>query len=83
MIDMMGNMRNAMNFMSQYQEMRRDPRGFFSKQYNINIPENVDVNSSDAITQYILDSGIRTQQDYNNANQIRNNPMAQRMFGMN
>ena len=83
---MAGNMRDlyqfANQFKQQYQMMRQDPRKFFAENYNINIPEDVDINDSNAITQYMLNNGYKTQQEYNNLQTARNNPIFQRMFNM-
>lgn len=85
-IDMAGNMRDffqfANQFKQQYQMMRQDPRRYFADNYNINIPDDVDVSDSNAITQYMLNNGHKTQQEYNKLQSVRNNPIFQMMFNM-
>lgn len=73
---------NIFQFFSDYQQLRQNPRQFFSQRHNINIPENVNVNDSNEIIQYMINNGYKTQQDYNNVQSIKNNPMFQRMFNM-
>lgn len=77
MIDMAGNINDIMN-MYQQMKMSKNPVDFFAKRFNI--PQNM--NDPNAIIQHLLDSGQVSQAQVNNAMQMRNNPMIQKMFGM-
>ena len=82
MSDMVDGMRGAMNLMNQYQQMRQNPRKFFTEVCGVNIPDNVNVNDPNAIAQYVLNSGIKTQQEYNQVSMLRGNPFLQKMFNI-
>ena len=71
-IDMAGNINDLMNL---YQQMRADPRKFF------NLPQDVDVNSPEGIVQYLLNTGRISQAQVNNAMNMRNSPLVQRLMG--
>ena len=69
---MAGNINDLMNL---YQQMRSDPRKFF------NLPQGVDTNSPEGIVQYLLNTGKISQAQVNNAMNMRNSPIVQRLMG--
>lgn len=73
---------NVMQLMNDYQMLRKDPRQFFSQKHNINIPDDINTNDSNAIIQYMLNNGYKTQQEFNYVQSAKNNPMIQRMFNI-
>lgn len=74
---MAGNLNDLMNM---YQQLRSNPAQLLARKYNI--PQNVNLNDPNEITQHLLNTGQITQEQYNNANNMRNNPMIQRMFNI-
>lgn len=74
---MTGNLNDMMNM---YQQMRSNPQQFLARRFNI--PQNVNLNDPNAITQHLMNTGQITQEQYNNANNMRNNPMIQRLFNI-
>lgn len=74
---MAGNLNDLMNM---YQQLRSNPMQMLARRYNI--PQNINLNDPNAITQHLLNTGQITQEQYNNANNMRNNPMIQRMFNI-
>ena len=76
-IDMAGNLNDMMNM---YQQMRGNPQQFLARKFNL--PQNINPNDPSAITQHLLNTGQITQEQYNNANNMRNNPMIQRLFNI-
>ena len=77
MIDMAGNLNDLMNM---YQQLRSNPMQLLARRFNI--PQNINLNDPNAITQHLLNTGQVTQEQYNNANNMRNNPMIKRMFNL-
>lgn len=75
MIDMAGNLNDLMNM---YQQLRTNPAQILSRRFNI--PQNLNLNDPNEITQHLLNTGQITQEQYNNANNMRNNPLIQNMF---
>jgi len=71
-IDMAGNLNDLMNL---YQQMKSDPRKFF------NLPQDVDVTNPEGIIQYLLNTGKVSQEQVNNAMNMRNSPIVQRLMG--
>lgn len=71
-IDMAGNLNDLMNL---YQQMKSDPRKFF------NLPQDVDVTNPEGIIQYLLNTGRISQAQVNNAMNMRNSPIVQRLMG--
>jgi len=71
-IDMAGNINDLMNL---YQQMKSDPRKFF------NLPQDVDVTNPEGIIQYLLNTGRISQAQVNNAMNMRNSPLVQRLMG--
>lgn len=76
-IDMLGNMNDIMNM---YQQLRTNPAQILSRRYNI--PQNLNLNDPNEITQYLLNTGQVTQEQYNNANSMRNNPIIRKIFNL-
>lgn len=74
---MAGNLKDLMNM---YQQLRTNPAQILSRRYNI--PQNLNLNDPNEITQHLLNTGQVTQEQYNNANNMRNNPMIKRMFNI-
>jgi len=62
-------MNNPMEFMNMYQQFRQNPIGLLSRRFNL--PQNI--NDPQAIVQHLLNTGQISQQDVNNAMQMRNN----------
>ena len=69
---MAGNLNDLMNL---YQQMKSDPRKFF------NLPQDVDVTNPEGIIQYLLNTGKVSQEQVNNAMNMRNSPIVQRLMG--
>lgn len=74
---MAGNLNDLMNM---YQQLRSNPMQLLARRFNI--PQNINLNDPNAITQHLLNTGQVTQEQYNNANNMRNNPMIKRMFNI-
>lgn len=74
---MAGNLNDLMNM---YQQLRSNPAQFLARRFNI--PQNVNLNDPNEITQHLLNTGQITQEQYNNANNMRNNPIIQKMFNI-
>ena len=74
---MAGNLNDLMNM---YQQLRSNPMQMLARRFNI--PQNINLNDPNAITQHLLNTGQITQEQYNNANNMRNNPMIKKMFNM-
>lgn len=74
---MAGNLNDLMNM---YQQLRSNPMQLLARKFNI--PQNINLNDPNAITQHLLNTGQVTQEQYNNANNMRNNPMIKRMFNL-
>lgn len=77
MIDMAGNLNDLMNM---YQQLRSNPAQILARRFNI--PQNVNLNDPNEITQHLLNTGQITQEQYNNANNMRNNPILKQMFNI-
>ena len=74
---MAGNINDLMNM---YQQLRSNPMQLLARRFNI--PQNINLNDPNAITQHLLNTGQVTQEQYNNANNMRNNPMIKKMFNL-
>ena len=74
---MAGNLNDLMNM---YQQLRSNPMQLLARRFNI--PQNSNLNDPNAITQHLLNTGQVTQEQYNNANNMRNNPMIKKMFNL-
>lgn len=77
MIDMAGNINDLMNM---YQQLRSNPAQLLARRFNI--PQNINLNDPNEITQHLLNTGQVTQEQYNNANSMRSNPIIQKMFNI-
>lgn len=65
-----------MNIMQIANQFRQNPMAMLTQRYNI--PANM--NNPNEIIQYLLNTGQVSQEQVNNAMQMRNNPMIQQMF---
>lgn len=74
---MAGNFNDIMNL---YQQLRSNPAQILARKFNI--PQNINLNDPNEITQHLLNTGQITQEQYNNANNMRNNPLIQRLFNI-
>ncbi len=74
---MAGNINDLMNM---YQQLRANPAQLLARRFNL--PQNINLNDPNAITQHLLNSGQITQEQYNNANSMRNNPIIRKMFNI-
>ena len=70
---MAGNLNDIMNM---YQQFSQNPMQMLSKRFNI--PQNV--NNPNDIIQHLLNTGQVTQTQVNNAMQMRNNPLIQKLM---
>lgn len=68
---------NNMNFMQMLQQLRQNPMQMLSQRFNV--PQNIQ-NPQDII-QHLLNTGQISQDQVNQAMQMRNNPMIQQLFG--
>ena len=74
---MAGNFNDIMNL---YQQLRSNPAQILARKFNI--PQNINLIDPNEITQHLLNTGQITQEQYNNANNMRNNPLIQRLFNI-
>lgn len=72
---MFGNMKDIMDF---YQRFRQNPVQMLNQKFNI--PQNVDMSNPNDIIQHLLNTGQITQSQVNNAMNMRNNPMIQKIL---
>ena len=72
-------MMNPNNMIQMFQQIKQNPMQVLQSRFNI--PQNVDMNNPNDIIQHLLNTGQITQQQVNQAQQMRNNPMIQQMFG--
>ena len=77
MIDMAGNINDLINM---YQQLRSNPLQLLARRFNI--PQNINLNDPNEITQHLLNTGQITQEQYNNANNMRNNPIIKKIFNI-
>ena len=70
------------NPMAMLSQLRSNPLGLL-KQFGFNVPANV--NGPDAIIQYLMNSGLMSQEQYNQlqrtASQIQSNPQFMQFMG--
>jgi len=66
-----------MNILTLYNQLRSNPMQVLSRRFNV--PQNM--NNPEAIIQHLLNTGQVSQQQVNQAMQMRNNPMVQQMLG--
>lgn len=74
---MAGNINDLINM---YQQLRSNPLQLLARRFNI--PQNINLNDPNAITQHLLNTGQITQEQYNNANNMRNNPIIKKIFNI-
>ena len=74
MFEMMNNFNDLMNL---YQQFQQNPMQMLSRKFNI--PQNI--NNPNDIVQHLLNTGQITQSQVNNAMNMRNNPLIQRLMG--
>ena len=67
------------NIFTLYQQLRQNPMQLLAKRFNI--PNNVNLNDPNAIIQHLLNTGQVTQQQYNRAMSMRNDPMIRQLMG--
>ena len=71
---MMNNLNDLTNL---YQQFMQNPMQMLSRRFNI--PQNI--NNPNDIVQHLLNTGQITQTQVNNAMNMRNNPLIQRLMG--
>ena len=69
-----------MNIMSLYQQIRQNPMQILSQRFNI--PQNINTNDPNCIIQHLLNTGQASQEQVNQAMNMRNNPMIQQLMNM-
>ena len=74
MLEMMNDLNDLTNL---YQQFMQNPIQMLSRKYNI--PQNI--NNPNDIVQHLLNTGQITQSQVNNAMNMRNNPLIQRLMG--
>lgn len=67
------------NIFAMYQQLRQNPMQLLARRFNI--PNNVNINDPYAIIQHLLNTGQVTQQQYNRAMSMRNDPMIKQLMG--
>lgn len=67
------------NIFAMYQQLRQNPMQLLARRFNI--PNNVNINDPQAIIQHLLNTGQVTQQQYNRAMSMRNDPMIKQLMG--
>ena len=73
-VDMMNNLNDIMNL---YQQFMQNPMQMLSRKFNI--PQNI--NNPNDVVQHLLTTGQITQSQLNNAINMRNNPLIQKLMG--
>lgn len=63
---------------SMYQQFRQNPAQMIMQRFNI--PNNVNMNDPNSIIQHLLNSGQISQEQVNQAMQMKNSPMFRGMF---
>lgn len=66
------------NLLAMYQQMRQNPMQLLSQRFNI--PQNINMQDPNSIIQHLLNTGQVSQQQVNNAMNMRNNPMIQQLM---
>ena len=66
------------NLLAMYKQMRQNPMQLLSQRFNI--PQNINTQDPNSIIQHLLNTGQVTQQQVNNAMNMRNNPMIQQLM---
>ena len=66
------------NLLAMYQQMRQNPMQILSQRFNL--PQNINMQDPNSIIQHLLNTGQVSQQQVNNAMNMRNNPMIQQLM---
>ena len=66
------------NILNLFQQLQSNPMRVLSQRFNI--PSNLNLNSPNDIIQHLLNTGQVSQQQVNQAMQMRNNPMFKQLF---
>jgi hypothetical protein len=61
-----------------YQQMMQNPMQMLTQRFNI--PSNINMQDPNSIIQHLLNTGQVSQQQVNNAMNMRNNPMIQQLI---
>lgn len=69
---------NLMNNLAMINQFRNNPMALLSQRFNL--PANM--NNPQEIVQHLLNTGQISQEQVNQAMEMRNNPMIQQMFNM-
>lgn len=75
MIDMFGNIKDIADM---YQRLRQNPMQMLNQRFNI--PQNVNMGDPNAILQHLMNTGQVSQNQINQAMQMKNNPMVQQLM---
>lgn len=67
------------NILQVFNQFMTNPMGFLLRKFSI--PQNVNANDPQSIVQYLLNTGQITQDQVNNAVNMRNTPMFKQFFG--
>lgn len=66
------------NMFQMYQQMMQNPMALLSQRFNI--PQDVDINDPNAIIQHLLNTNQISQNQVNQAMQMRSNPAIQMLM---
>jgi hypothetical protein len=66
------------NILWLYQQLRQNPMQVLAQRFNI--PQNVNLNDPNAIIQHLINSGQVSQEQVNQAMNMRNNPLVQQLI---
>lgn len=66
------------NIIQMYQQMMQNPMAMLTQRFNI--PQGVDTRNPNAIIQHLLNTNQITQEQVNNAMNMRNNPAIQMLM---
>ena len=66
------------NLISMYQQFKQNPMAMLSKRFNI--PQNVDMSNPNSIIEHLLNTGQISQNQVNNAMNMRNNPLVKQLM---
>lgn len=66
------------NILNLFQQLQSNPMRVLSQRFNI--PSNLNLNNPNDIIQHLLNTGQVSQQQVNQAMQMRNNPMFKQLF---
>jgi len=66
----MNGMMKMFGMMKEFQKFKKDPMGAMASKWNI--PQNIDINNTNAVAQHLLNSKQISQDAYNNFMQMQN-----------